>query len=82
MVDATDVEEVVFVVVSKQAFHLGGIHAAIGLANIKNGKVQRGKDINFDAGKGKQPCKDDTKYHDANGDGSSESKVNRVHAWL
>jgi len=45
VVDAGDVEEVILVVVGQQPFHLGGIHAAVGLRNINDRQVQLGEDV-------------------------------------
>ena len=47
VLDAGDVEEVILVVVGEIAFHLGGIHAAIGLGNIDGGRAQLRKDVHF-----------------------------------
>ena len=45
MLDAGDVEEVVLVVVDDEPFHLGRIHAAIGLGDIENRYTEIGKDV-------------------------------------
>ena len=34
VIDAGDVEEVILVVISEEAFHLRGIHAAVGLRDV------------------------------------------------
>ena len=45
VVDAVDVEEVVFVVVGEQPFHLGRVHAAVRLGDVDDGQVQVREDV-------------------------------------
>ena len=45
VVDAGDVEEVILVVVSQVAFHLRGVHAAVGLRHVDGGVADLRKDV-------------------------------------
>ena len=45
MLYAGDVEEVVLVVIGQVAFHLCGVHAAIGLSHVDGGNTHRGKNV-------------------------------------
>ncbi len=45
VLDARDIKEVIFVIISQEAFHLAGIHAAIGLRDVNRGDVQGRKDV-------------------------------------
>jgi len=45
VLDAVDVEEVIFVVVDQVAFHLRGVHAAVGLGHVDDGQVEVRKDV-------------------------------------
>ena len=45
MLDAGDIEEVILVVVSEIALHLGRIHAAVGSGDVNRWGVQARKDI-------------------------------------
>src|SRR5262249_6797957 len=45
VVDAADVQEVVFKVVRKKAFHLAGVHATVGLGDVDDGHTQVGEDV-------------------------------------
>jgi hypothetical protein len=45
VLDACDVEEVIFVVVGKETLHLRGIHAAIWLRDVDRRDAERRKDV-------------------------------------
>jgi hypothetical protein len=45
VVNAVDVEEVVFVVVGDQPFHLGRVHAAVGLGDVDDRQIQAGENV-------------------------------------
>ena len=45
MLDARDVEEMVFVVIRQVAFHLRRVHAPVGLGDIDCRNAQRGEDV-------------------------------------
>ena len=45
VLDARDIKEVIFVIISQEAFHLAGIHAAIGLRDVNRGDVQGREDV-------------------------------------
>ncbi len=47
VLDAGDVEEMIFVVVGEIAFHLRGIHPAVGLSNVNSGRAQLGENIDL-----------------------------------
>ena len=49
VMDAGDVEEVVFVVVGEEPFHLAGVHAAVGLGHVDDRQVERGEDVHLHA---------------------------------
>ncbi len=52
VMDAVDVEEVVLVVVGDQPFHLGRVHAAVGLGDVDDRQVQAGEDVDLHAVEG------------------------------
>ena len=45
MLDAGDVEEVVFVIVDDEPFHLRRVHAAVRLGDIQNGHAEIREDV-------------------------------------
>ena len=45
MLDAGDVEEMVLVIVDEKPFHLGRVHAAIGLGDIENRDAEVGENV-------------------------------------
>src|SRR5262249_47883295 len=45
VIDAADVEEVVFEVVGDEPLHLLGAHAAVGLGDVDDGGVEVGEDV-------------------------------------
>ncbi len=45
VMDPVDVEEVVLVIVGEEPLHLSRVHAAVGLADVDDGEVQIGKDV-------------------------------------
>ena len=47
VVDAVDVEEVILVVVGDQPFHLGGVHAAVGLGDVDDRQVELREDVDL-----------------------------------
>jgi len=78
VVDAADVEEVVLVVVGEQTFHLGGVHAAVGLADVDDGQVQAGEDVDLHARQGEAAGEDEAGEGDEDGDGVAEGEDDRV----
>src|SRR5205823_9458106 len=79
VVDTGDVEEVVLVVEGEQAFHLGGVHAAVGLHDVDDRKVEVGEDVDLHPPQGQTAPHEQPGQGDHDGDRSFESKVNRVH---
>ena len=45
VMDAVDVEEMIFVIVGEQPFHLRRVHAAVGLADVDDRQVEVGEDV-------------------------------------
>ncbi len=74
MLDAGDVEEVVLVIEGHVAFHLGGIHAAIGLSHVNRRASDLGKNIDRHALHRQQgeECDGDQGHH--HGERSAKSR--------
>ena len=64
VIDAGDVEEVILVVVSEVAFHLRGIHAAVGLRYIDGRVADLGEDIDGHALEGEDGAEGDGDQRD------------------
>ena len=45
VLDAVDVEEVILVVVGDEPFHLGRVHAAVGLGDVERRHAEVGEDV-------------------------------------
>ena len=66
MVEAGDVEEVILVVVSQVTFHLGRVHAAVGLRHVDGGVSDLGKDVRghaFECEHGTERNRDEGHHH-------------------
>ena len=66
VVDAGDVEEVILVVVREVAFHLRGVHAAVGLRHVDGGVSDLRKDVGghaLDSEDGAQGDRDEGHHH-------------------
>ena len=78
--DASDIEEMVLVVIDEKSFHLGRVHAAIGLRDIENRDAEVGKDVAghpLNGQRAGEHCGDD--QHQER-DRSSEGKGNQIHS--
>ena len=80
VMDAVDVEEVVLVVVGDQAFHLTGVHAAVGLSDIDDGEIEQGEDIDFHPTKGQSAACDESDHRHHDGNGAAQCELNGVHS--
>jgi hypothetical protein len=80
--NAGDVEEVILVVVGQKPFHLGRVHAAVGLAHVDDRQVELWEDVDFHAAVAKQrepAADDDANHHDHDGNGMAKRELNGVH---
>ena len=69
VIDAGDVEEVILVVVSEVAFHLRGVHAAVGLRDVDGGIADLREDVDRHALDGQQGAERDCDQRHHHGDG-------------
>ena len=80
VLDAVDVEEVVLVVGREQTFHLGGVHAAVGLADVNHRLIQRREDIHFLAVTRQTGTDEQGDHRHEDGVRPAESEDDGVHA--
>ena len=79
VVDAVDVEEVVFVVVGEQPLHLGRVHAAIRLGDVDDGQVQVGEDVDRHAVDGQAAAEGDGDHEHHHGERPPHGEDDRIH---
>ena len=79
VIDAGDVEEVILVVVSEVAFHLRGVHAAVGLGDVDGGVADLREDIDGHALEGEDGAEGDGDQRDDDGDGPAEGCQDESH---
>src|SRR5213078_513640 len=79
VVDAVDVEEVVLVIVGEQPFHLGRVHAAVGLGDVDDGQVEGGEDVHAAAPGGEGAAEDDGGDGHEDDVGVAQREANGVH---
>src|SRR5258708_1375017 len=82
VLDPADVEEVILVVEDEIAFHLRGVHAAVGLGDVDDGQVEFGKDVDGHSFHGKTRAQGDSQYGDENCEGPPQSEVDEPHAYF
>ena len=80
VIDAGDVEEVILVVVSEIAFHLGRVHAAVGLRDVDGGVADLREDIDRHALDGEDGAEGDGDQRDDDGDGPAEGCEDESHS--
>ena len=73
VIDAGDVEEVILVVVSQVAFHLGGVHAAVGLRDVDGRIADLREDIDRHALDGQNGAQRDGDQRHHHGDRPAKS---------
>ena len=79
MLDAGDVEEVIFVVVGDVALYLGGVHAAEGLGNVDRGDAERGKRIAGHALEGEGGAEADRDNENEDGPRGAQGEADEIH---
>ena len=79
VVDAVHVQEGVLVVVGDQSFHLGRVHAAVGLGDVDDRHVQVGEDVGAHARGGEDAAQGDGDHGHHDGFGPVQSEIDRVH---
>ena len=79
MLDAGDVEEMVFVVVGQVTFHLQRIHPAVGLRDIDRRNAQGRKDITRHLLHRNPGTEKDRHNRDDDGPGMTESETGQRH---
>ncbi len=79
VLDAGYVQEVVLVVVGEIAFHLGRVHAAVGLGDIDGGNSQCGKDVARRFAQSEEGAQDDGCDEDKHRDGPPHGRADYVH---
>ena len=82
VIDAGDVEEVILVVVSEVAFHLRGVHAAVGLRDVDGGVADLREDVDRHALEREDGAERDGDQRDHYGDRSAESGQDEAHVGL
>ena len=79
VIDAGDVEEVILVVISEIAFHLGRVHAAVGLGDVDGGVADLREDIDRHALDGEHGAEGDGEERHDDGDGAGEGREDESH---
>ena len=79
VLDAGDVEEVIFVVVGDVALHLGGVHAAEGLRNVDRGDAERGKRIARHALESERGTEADRDNENEDGPRGAQGEADEIH---
>src|SRR5438045_1097389 len=63
----------------EEPFHLGGVHAAVGLHDVDDGQVEVGEDVNAQAQHGQAAADEEPRQRHDHGDGVPHCENNRVH---
>ena len=79
VIDARDVEEVILVVIGEVAFHLRGVHAAIGLRHIDRRVAHLRKDIDRHALQREHGAQRDRDQRHHHGHRSAQGCQNQAH---
>ena len=79
VVDAGDVKKVVLVVVGEIAFHLRGVHAAVGLADVHHRQVQAGEDVDGHLANRQDAAQRDADEGDYHGKGTIQGESDQPH---
>ena len=64
----------IFVIAGDQPFHLGGVHAAVGLGHVDDGHVQIGEDVGPHPQDGKEAAECDGDHRHHHGDRMPQAK--------
>ena len=79
VLDTGDVQEVVFVIIRQEAFHLAGLHAAEGLGDIDRRDVQGREDVLGHAIQAEEGGKRQGQDRDDQGDRSTQDQGKEIH---
>ena len=79
VLDAGDVQEVVFVIIRQEAFHLAGLHAAKGLGDIDRRDVQGREHVLGHAIQAEEGGKRQGHERDDQGDRSTKDQGEEIH---
>src|SRR5207245_353652 len=79
VVDAVDVEEVIFVVVGDQTFHLSRVQAAVGLRNVDDGQVKAWENVYLHTAQRQPAARDECNHRHHHGEGTAQSEFDGIH---
>ena len=79
VVDAGDVEKVVFVVVRQVSLHLRRVHAAVWLADVYDRQVQTGEDVNRHLANCEDAAQRDADKSNDHGKGTIQCEADQPH---
>ena len=82
VVDAADVEEVVFVVVGDQPLHLGRVETAVRLGHVDHREVEVGEDVDLHPGQRQAAAQEEGKDANHHRIGVPQREDDRVHRFL
>jgi len=81
VLDARDIEEVIFVIVCQEAFHLRRVHAAVGLGDIDGRNSQRWEDVAGRFTKSEERTQDDGGDEDKHRERPTHGRADYVHGF-
>src|SRR5439155_15042873 len=79
MLDASDVKEVILVVIGEVTFHLRRVHAAEWLRDVNGGNTQRGENVTWHLAQCQDRAKRHGKYRHHDSKGAAHRRLNKVH---
>jgi hypothetical protein len=79
VLDAGDVEKMILVIVDQKPFHLGRVHAAIRLGDVKHRHAKVWENVSWHPLDGEKAGKDGSENKHQNGDGPTQGKRYQVH---
>ncbi len=79
MLDASDVKEVILVVIGEVTFHLRRVHAAEWLCDVNGGNTQRGENVTWHLAQCQDRAKRHSNHRHHNRERAAHRRLNEIH---
>src|SRR5262249_4583899 len=79
VVDAVDIEEVIFVVVGDQTLHLSRIQAAVGLRDVDDWQIKTWEDVYLHTAQRQPAARNEGNHRNHHCDRPAQSEFDRIH---